>query len=92
MKSATQQALLRHERQVERERAARLLSDSGNGAAAAPSGCPPSLGGSDASSNRSTASEQAVMKEVQTLYANHEEYGLKEGQTIKCVAYAWSSI
>ena len=79
---------------MERERAARLLSDTSNGAAAAPSGCTPSVGGSlsTGSSNWSAASEQAAMKEVQTLYANHEEYGLKEGQTIKCVAYAWSSI
>ena len=75
---------------MERERAARLLSDSGNGAAAASSCCPPAVGGalSTGSSNRSSASEQAVMKEIQTLYANHEEYGLKEGQTIKCVTYS----
>ena len=72
------------QKHVERERATRQLRG-----AAPPqpidahlgSGIRP--GGVAGTSGRASVSEQAVMREVQTLYASHDEYSLKEGQTIK---------
>ncbi|GAX75534.1 hypothetical protein CEUSTIGMA_g2977.t1 [Chlamydomonas eustigma] len=68
------EALLRHDKQVERERAAAILS---NGPPA------PSISQSDTAMTRTSASEQAVLQDVKSLYAGHDDYALKEGQTIK---------
>ena len=76
------EALQRHEKHVERARAARTMTD---GAAAAPSGSTGTAAAAGAGGSvRTSAAEQAVMREVQSLYASHDEYNLKEGQTIRC--------
>ena len=77
---------------MERERATRQVTAEGSPEAAAPAAdagvggrgrTVAGAGNSTASASRASVSEQAVMREVQTLYANHDEYSLKEGQTIK---------
>ena len=75
------------QKHVERERATRQLA-AGGGAASpqlmdAYPGSSIQTRGTAGTSGRASVSEQAVMREVQTLYASHDEYSLKEGQMIK---------